>query len=159
MNKIEALPVQDDVSGTEYLMIFIDGQPLDGLLSSVSPEDELFGLVPVLMPWLADEHERAIVWSRFLPKDSVRRRTPVLMCPEHLSLTCTTIVAEVQVLPDAIEWRRVGIDDTPEEDLPDLVGQDVYWVREIPPMRFKPEEYRRVMDVFRAFAVPGQQLH
>lgn len=140
-------------------MIHIDGERLDQLLAQASPEDDLEGLVPVLMPWIEDTAQQTLCWQRFLPSGPVRQRTPVLMCPEHRNLYCTTIIAEVKVEGDTVQWRRLGIDDTPEEDLPELVGQDVYWLRDIGPYEFSRVDYMRMMDAFRRINVPSGTLH
>lgn len=140
-------------------MIHIDGERLDELLAQASPEDELEGLVPVLLPWIEDTAQQTLCWQRFLPKGKTRQRTPVLMCPEHRNLLCTTIVAEVRVDGDTVEWRRLGIDDTPEEDLPGLVGQDVFWLREVGPYEFSRAEYVELMETFRRGSVPSGTLH
>ena len=159
MNSIEAVLRVSSFDEEESLMILIDGTPLDTLLSAASPDDQLEGLVPALLPLTADDQDQSLVWSRFLPADEVRVRAPVLVCPEHRDLFCTTIVAEVRVVGNQVEWRRVGIDDTPEEDLPDLVGQDVYWIPEVGPYVFDRAEYQRLVTAFREQSVPGGTLH
>ena len=159
MNTIQAVLESDSYEGEDYLMIHIDGKPLDAMLAEASPEDQLDGLVPTLRGWMEDDDDRAIVWSRFLPHDETRIRVPVLMCPEHRDLMCTTIVAEVKVLGDKVEWRRVGIDDTPEEDLPELVGQDVFWLQGVGPFEFDRREYVAVMTAFREGSVHSDTLH
>lgn len=159
MNSIQAVLESDSYEGEDYLMIHVDGKPLDVILAEASPEDQLEGLVPTLLGWMQNDTDRAIVWSRFLPNDETRIRVPVLMCPEHRDLMCTTVVAEVRVFGDRVEWRRVGIDDTPEEDLPDLVGQDVYWLQGVGPFEFDRREYMALMTAFREGSVHGGTLH
>ena len=149
MNSIKAVLETESFEGEDYLQIEVDGKRLDALLAEASPEDELGGLVPVLLAWMDDDEDRAIAWERFLPAGDERIRAPVLMCPEHRDLFCTTIVAEVRVDGDKVEWRRLGIDETPEEDLPDLVGQDVFWIQDLGPFTFDRAEYVKVMDAFR----------
>lgn len=140
-------------------MLHIDGKPFDVLLSEASPEDQLEGLIPTLTAAMERDEERELVWRRFLPGNDTRIRAPVLMCPEHMNLFCTTIVAEVRAVGDRIEWRRVGIDDTPEEDLPELVGQDVFWLPDVGPFEFDRSAYLRMMNVFRQGSVQGGTLH
>lgn len=140
-------------------MIVVDGTPLDVLLSAASPEDQLEGLIPALLPQMIDPDDQQLVWSRLLPADGLRVRVPLLMCPEHLDLMCTTIVAEVRAVGAQVEWRRIGIDDTPEDDLPALVGQDVYWIPNVGPFLFERADYVRMMTAFRQGSVPGSTLH
>ena len=159
MNRIEAVLERTSEEEEEHLVIHVDGQPLDVMLSAPGEEDEIEGLVPTLLGWLDDAREKALVWSRILPGDETRIRAPVLMCPEHRDLFCTTIVAEVRAFDDRVEWRRLGIDDTPEEDLPDLVGQDVYWLQDIGPFTFERAQYVRMMNAFRQGSIHGGTLH
>jgi len=143
----------------DSLMIVVDGTPLDVMLSAASPEDQLEGLMPTLLPQMSDSDDRELVWSRVLPENSKRVRLPLLMCPEHLDLMCTIIVAEVCVMGDQIEWRRIGIDETPEEDLPELIGQDVYWFPNVGPFLFDRTEYTRMVAAFRQGLQRGNTLH
>lgn len=159
MNTIQAVLETDSFEDEDYLTIHVDGKPLDVLLSEASPEDQLDGLVPVLLGWMDQDSDRAIVWSRFMPKNDTRIRAPILMCPEHRDLLCTTVVAEVRVSGDTVEWRRVGIDDTPEEDLPDLVGQDVFWLQGVGPFEFDRQEYMTLMNAFRQGSIHAGTLH
>lgn len=159
MNRIQAVLESDSFEDEDYLMIHVDGKPLDLLLSEASPEDQLDGLVPTLLGWMEDDSDREIVWSRFLPEGDARIRAPILMCPEHRDLLCTTIVAEVRVKGNTVEWRRLGIDDTPEEDLPSLVGQDVFWIQGVGPFEFDRKEYVQVMSAFRKGSVHTGTLH
>lgn len=158
MNSIEAV-LERGPEDEEYLSIHIDGEPLDAMLSVPGEQEELEGLVPTLLGWIDDSREQELVWSRILPADATRLRAPVLMCPEHRDLFCTTVVVEVRALDDRVEWRRVGIDDTPEEDLPDLVGQDVYWLQDVGPFTFERSQYVRMMNAFRQGSIHGGTLH
>ena len=65
----------------------------------------------------------------------------------------------MRAFDDRVEWRRLGIDDTPEEDLPDLVGQDVYWLQDIGPFTFERAQYVRMMNAFRQGSIHGGTLH
>ena len=159
MNRIEAVLERASEDEEERLAIHVDGQPLDVMLAVPGEEEELEGLVPTLLGWIDDAHEQALVWERILPSDERRVRAPILMCPEHRDLFCTTVVAEVRAFDDRVEWRRVGIDDTPEEDLPDLVGQDVYWLQDVGPFTFERSQYLRMMNAFRQRSIHGGTLH
>jgi len=159
MNRIEAVLERTSEDEEEYLVIHVDGQPLDVMLSTPGEEDEIEGLVPTLLGWLDDVREQELVWARILPEDATRLRAPVLMCPEHRDLFCTTIVAEVRAYDDHVEWRRLGIDDTPEEDLPEFVGQDVYWLQDVGPFTFERAQYVRMMNAFRQGSIHGSTLH
>jgi len=159
MNRIEAVFERTAEEEEEHLVIHVDGRPLDVMLATPGEEDEIEGLVPTLLGWLDEPREQALVWERILPSDTRRLRVPVLMCPEHRDLFCTTIVAEVRAFDDRVEWRRLGIDDTPEEDLPDLVGQDVYWLQDVGPFTFDRAQYVRMMNAFRQGSIHGGTLH
>ena len=159
MNRIEAVLERASEEEEEHLVIHVDGQPLDAMLSTPGEEDELEGLVPTLLGWLDDKREQALVWERILPENATRIRAPVLMCPEHRDLFCTTVIAEVRATAEQVEWRRIGIDDTPEEDLPELVGQDVYWLQDIGPFTFERSQYVRMMNAFRQGSIHGGTLH
>ncbi|RTQ51408.1 hypothetical protein EJV47_06275 [Hymenobacter gummosus] len=149
MNTITAGRHQTRYAAEPHLHLFIDGQPLDGLLHQYYPDDNFRGLVPTLLSWLDRPQERAVVWARARLHSLRRVKLPLLMCPDDLDLSCTVIAAEVIVEDDLVHWPRLGWDATTSHDPVDSC-REVTWLPRIPAFAFDRREYQRCLDAFAA---------
>ena len=131
----------------EHLLLFLDDEPLDVLLVKLTQQDYLDGLIPTLLGW-QDERETALVLERIVPPPGGTTRPPVLMCPDDADFSCTTIVVEAVGHPEYVEWRRIGLDQTPDRAVTSRVGESVDWFDGVGPFRFAREEYEAVVAAF-----------
>ena len=135
----------------KHLVLLVDGDPLDVLLSREIPTiEDIEGLIPTLLDWLSDDKEQALVWDRALPPEGTRANFPVLMCPDDLDLWCTVIVVEVESSAEKVTWRRFGIDATDfQSDSRAKCGDGVKWAAGPGPFVFQRDVYEECLDVFR----------
>jgi hypothetical protein len=152
MNQIIARNATSEYSkGTEHLNIFIDEKPLDEIADNKKPDYKLKGLVPTLLDWLDNPNERKLVWERILPEEGQTTYVPVLMCPDDVDLSCTTIIAEAERKGETIFWHKLGIDFSrgDYENYPNYIGTTVEWFENIEPMEFRLSQYELMLDEFR----------
>lgn len=137
----------------EYLALFVDGQPLDGLLDTLVPGESLGGLIPAfhVEPLMG---EVRVVLSRFMPSPGAISIAPVLVCPEDLDFCCSLVVAEVACEHDQVRWIRVGYDLSMWRPDPEFVGEHVRWFGRCPPFVFRRESYAAVLAQFAAAISP-----
>jgi len=146
MNRIEANLVRSEFVPEPHLAILIDGEPLDRLLDSFC--SGLLGLIPAWLDWMYDAAEQRVAHDRMrLPSDG-HIIAPVLICPDDLDFSCTTVVAEVRATETFVEWTRLGLNRTESSD-PEEIGGDVGWLEGVGPMRFPRAEYESCVDAFR----------
>src|SRR5262249_53769428 len=125
VNRLEVIDAASKYVSQPHKILALDGVPLDVLLDTARPQDNLLGLVPTLIDCLDDLTERELVWQRILPPIGQPAIAPVLMCPDDLDLWCTVVVAEVVAEESVVLWRRIGLDVSKPEDMPRSVGTAV----------------------------------
>ena len=144
MNKIQVINKKSKFSGEiEHEIIVIDNTPLDEILHNYYPEDNILGLIPVIVDWLSDPREQKLVLNRFYSNDE-STMLPVLMCPDDCDLWCTIILVEVLITDDCIIWSRFGFDKSNRENLIkgfECIGTNVRWIESVTPMTFDKLEY------------------
>ena len=157
MNSIRADSLKTKYCNDVHLVICIDGQPLDQLISVHTPGSfAVEGLVPTLLDWLWDPRERAVVWSRTLPDFGGRATLPILRCPDDCDLGCTVVVTEVHVTETQVTWQRFGFDrPTPSDLAPHSVGDEVEWIAGVGPFTFSRMAYEKCLDMFRELHKSG----
>ncbi|MGV3599166.1 MAG: hypothetical protein ACO1PI_14975 [Bacteroidota bacterium] len=133
----------------EHLAITINDETLDVYIDEFYPEEEYLGLIPTLLPVYADEKEYQMVLDRILPKEGKTTLAPVLMCPEDLDLSCTTIVAQAKTQGDYVIWEKLGLDISGGENFPEGIGTKVQWLGQIKPIYFKKSEYVECLAEFK----------
>jgi hypothetical protein len=133
----------------EHLLLLVDEEPLDVLLQRLVPVCSLEGLMPALLGG-EDDRETTVVRARAIPAPGLTTRAPLLICPDDLDFSCTTIIAEAVGTEDFVEWRRVGLDRTPSSSDPERVGTVVEWFGEVGPYLFSRVEYEAAIDSFGA---------
>jgi hypothetical protein len=143
MNTIEAAKYQPPYLDFEYRMLWVDGKPLDELLLESLPQEPLLGLVPSITMRHVDDKELESVIERILPGVGDVEVAPVLFCPDCGDFACNTLVTEVEVNGDTVIWRRLGLDQTPAENLP-LIGVEVKWYDGIGPFQFDKKRMKIV---------------
>lgn len=130
----------------EHDCLTIDGVALDVMLYELYPNEELLGLVPVIVEWLSFEEEKRLVRSRYHSSEKMQI-LPVLMCPDDCDLYCTLIVAEVMLEDEEIIWNRIGIDITNLTNSIEEVGKEVQWLELMPALRFKKTDYYNELNL------------
>lgn len=147
MNRIQAKFRRSKYSYQSFLVINVDGVPLDKILDTLYPEKKLMGLVPTMLDWLEDTKERAVVWHRI--ESEQRQVVPILMCPDDVDLWCTVVNVEVEKTEKSVKWLRIGIDIGDTVNMPDSIGSSVAWLDKIQPMEFERNEYENVVSEFK----------
>jgi hypothetical protein len=94
VNKIEVASMKSEYCKVEHHNIVIDDTPLDILLHSYYPANQLLGMIPTIIDWLDNPKEKELIKERFNSADSAFV-LPILMCPDDCDLWCTVIVADV----------------------------------------------------------------
>lgn len=136
----------------EHLAITINDETLDVYIDEFYPNEEYLGLVPTMLPVIDDEEQAALVWERILPAKGKFAFAPVLMCPEDLDLTCTTLMVKVVVEEDYVVWEKFGIDITDDDDFPQSLGKKQHWLSHLKPLYFDKNEYMACIDAFKQLA-------
>ena len=157
MNSIHAKLLKTKYGGDAHLVICLDDQPLDQLVAARTPGSFASeGLVPTLLDWVYDPRERAVIWSRALPRLGDRAMLPVLMCPDDSDFSCTIVVTEVHARESDVIWERLGFDrsDRPDVDA-SSVGDQVEWIDGLGPFRFQREPYEECLNEFRKLHKQG----
>ncbi len=69
----------------------------------------ILSLVPA-QGWLIDEQENKTAWELLKTTEDQSSSTivPLLICPDDLDLTCTTLVVEQVQMDSKIIWKRFG---------------------------------------------------
>jgi hypothetical protein len=132
----------------EHLAITVDDETLDVMLDEFYPEDNFLGLIPTLLPIIDDEEQTQLVWDRIQPTGTKPKMVPMLMCPEDLDLTCTTLIVKVIPHGDYIIWEKFGMDVTDDDNFPQSLGNKVEWLTKIKPVYFKRDEYMACIAEF-----------
>lgn len=132
----------------EHLAITVDDETLDVMLDEFYPEDNFLGLIPTLLPIIDDEEQAQLVWDRIQPTGTKPKMVPMLMCPEDLDLTCTTLIVKVIPQGDYIIWEKFGMDITDDDKFPQSIGNKVEWLTKIKPVYFKRGEYMACIAEF-----------
>lgn len=88
INKIEVVPMKSEYCDYEHHTIVVDDTPLDVLLHSHYPSNNLLGMIPTIIDWLNDPKEKELITERYnsVSKDIV---LPVLICPDDCDMCCT----------------------------------------------------------------------
>jgi hypothetical protein len=155
MNRICAAKRKSPFSPDEHLDIVVDGVSLSEALTGVFPEETVRGLVPCLLPWHESPEgarELEISIERFLPPPGRTTNAPILMCPDDLDFSCTTVIAEVQNAYDCIRWNRVGLNESDALKLPEAVGNPTQWMDGFGGWSFDISDYQAVLEAFRVLS-------
>jgi hypothetical protein len=149
MNKIQGILDKSDYEGYyDYVNFFIDDFWLDEKLEELYPGNLYKGLIPTLSYWMNREDERNLVWKRIIPDENEVKVCPILMCPDDLDFSCTTIVAEIQNYGTYIQWKRLGINEAISWEA-DTVGTQVRWLELFPKFDFEKTDYIRMLENFK----------
>ncbi|AFH61321.1 hypothetical protein ACVNS2_11840 [Paenibacillus caseinilyticus] len=143
VNKIEVVLMKSTYCEVEHQTIVIDGIPLDLLLHSQYPSDNLVGMIPTIVDWVDDSRQKELLKERF-NSEGKEIVLPVLMCPDDCDLWCTVIVANVVKIDEFIIWKQIGIDMITRDELLmgyDGIGSKVNWLDKIHPMTFQETQY------------------
>ncbi|HYG17016.1 MAG TPA: hypothetical protein VEC12_14760 [Bacteroidia bacterium] len=133
----------------EHLAIVINDELLDVIIDEEYPEENFLGLIPTLLPVIPSREEQDLVWERFKPEPGKPKMVPVLMCPEDLDLSCTTLIIKVIDFGEYIIWEKFGMDISGANGYPQSLGSRVEWLKKIKPMYFKKEQYMEMLEAFR----------
>ncbi|TDX44397.1 XRE family transcriptional regulator [Orenia marismortui] len=106
MDNIEA-KVVNTKPGYDELTIFINGKPIDMLLSELTENDYLLGLYPAWGNDLLWKNESKLVWE-LIDKSKGTYNVPILLCPDDLDLSCTIICAKVKKEKQIVYWEKIG---------------------------------------------------
>lgn len=155
MNRIEAAPVRTKFASEPHLAILVDGEPLDELLHRVCPDLDLSGLIPAWLDRMIDDSDQQVARDRMAPPAEGRLRVLLLICPDDLDFSCSTVIADVIASEAEVEWTCLGLDRT-ESHSSDDIGRDVEWFNEVGPMRFARSEYDACVAAFRAEQAKAQ---
>src|SRR6185436_9122893 len=102
------------------------GLPLDFHVDRAYPDGDLTGLIPSLLGWFHRKEDGVVPWKCILPGIGCTSIAPILICPDDLDYSCTTIVVEIAAEEEEIRWERFGFDASPPRELV------CTWVRWIP---------------------------
>jgi hypothetical protein len=95
-----------------FPILAIDDLPLNQWMNQfMELKDDLsiLSLVPA-QGWLIDEPENKAAWTLLKTTDDQCSSAivPLLICPDDLDLTCTTLVVEQVQMDSKIIWKRFG---------------------------------------------------
>lgn len=127
MNHIEARVELREHPPRPRLAVYLDGMALDLLVEQLSGEKPQFGLMPIFDDSLSRVEERAIVWTRILPRVGRTTIAPVLVCASDADFCSWVVMAEVESRRDEILWRRFGFEVSPDCGVASL-GSEMQWI-------------------------------
>lgn len=132
-------------------ILLINGEPLDHVLNEYYPDDFLLGLIPPIIDWMNVDEEAKLVEQIYDSADELKI-LPILMCPDDCDLSCTIIVAEIEMTSDLMKWNRIGIDQgNPKEWIEKgrFLEAGIEWLDQVPVMTFKREDYKSLEKVYK----------
>lgn len=140
MNRLKAVLQESKFCSEPHLIVLLDEERLDAIISRASNDEMNEGLVTALDRCFADPVEFQLVWARILPEEHQLTRVPVLVCPDDLDFYCTVVIAEVFAGTETITWTRLGFDGS---DLPPVenIGSEVTWIKDLGPFVFRRTDY------------------
>ena len=138
----------------EHLSIYINGVRLDEIISKVN--ERYLGLIPAWLDYYDKDLESSINERKYvLEKTKLSEEIkilPILLCPEDFDFSCTVIVVEVILRENMVIWNRFGVDITPfdedEKELPQYIGKEVVWIKEIDSFKFSRRRYLHCVEQF-----------
>ena len=148
MNQIETKLGHSKFVPESHLLIKIDGESLDAILSDRFPDSNLEGLVPTTLNWLQSAEEQDEVWRRFGQRKSGSVLIPILCCPDDLDFSCTLIVVDAKFDTDTVYWLQFGFDTTSFDHLPGGVCSSVDWFDGVGPFVFDRDQYETMARRF-----------
>lgn len=149
MNKIQGILDKSDYEGyTPFINFYIDNISLGAKLEKLYPNNMYKALIPTLVFWMERKDEQEVVWKRILPNENETSICPILMCPDDNDFSCTLIVAEIINFGSYIQWRKIGLDKTNENEA-EKVGSVVEWFDKIDEMNFEKADYLLMLDKFK----------
>lgn len=138
----------------EHLFLFVDGERLDQLICRLLADKSYLDLMPSWLDYYPDgqdfQRAREYVWRQSRLDDGVKQ-LPILICPDDLDFSCTTIVVEVVPKADGVIWNRFGQDTTGH---PNYIGESVRWLPGIGPFEFKKSDYLSCMEALNNYPHP-----
>lgn len=123
----------------------LNGMPLDEWVDLHNDEMRFLGMVPALGN-LLDPEDAELAWARMVPLLGQSLLAPLLICPEHQSLSCGVLVVEVLRLPGEFVWRRFGLNAYSAECPSDPA--DVRWLEGFKPLSLTTEAYLQALAPF-----------
>lgn len=148
MNRIEVKLGNSKFVPDAHLLITIDGESLDTIVSNRFPGSNLEGLVPTTLNWLESTDEQDEVWRRFGKRQAGNVLVPILCCPDDLDFTCTLVVVDAKFDNDTVHWLQFGFDETSFDRLPVDVGSSVDWFDGVGPYVFERHQYETMARQF-----------
>jgi hypothetical protein len=145
MNHLKAVLQASKFSSEPHLVVLLDEEPLDAIISRASNDAFNQGLVSALDRCFFNPEESQLVWSRILPEAHQVTRVPFLVCPDDLDFYCTVVIAEVFAETETITWTRLGFDGS---DLPPVenIGTEVTWIKDLGPFVFRRTDYMAFLE-------------
>lgn len=135
----------------EHLFLFVDGERLDQLISRLLADKAYLDLLPSWLDYYShikdSQRAKEYVWRNSSLDDGLKH-LPVLICPDELDFSCTTIVAEVIPEGDRVIWNRFGQDTTGH---PNYIGESVHWFPNIGPFVFDKADYLSCLEALKNF--------
>jgi hypothetical protein len=148
-----------DIAPSKYIAephptVNIDGVSLDRYIYQLTQEQAVLGLIPTWLGWMIDQREQRYVWqqSQLSANPTI---LPILICPDDLDFSCTTLSAEVVLQSnDIVVWQKIGYDfsDFQLQNNPVSVDVNIEWITAIPPLYFNKASYQKVYRSFRQTA-------
>ena len=139
MNSIASENCASEFIKEPHWQLVIDGKTLDRILHEIRDGDGLLGLVPAV-DFLYDSEERRIARDLACDFSNGSRRVPLLICPDDLDFSCTTIIVDACFSNSRVEWKRIGV-SIAEPLGPESVYEEVSWYQNIPMFAFSREAY------------------
>lgn len=146
--------------GAEVSQLFVNGRSLPEALAQATGIGEYSTSVPSWLCWPEGATDGSSIGR------DVRSRTeltlepsgrpsqlPILLCPDDLDFSCTTIVVEVSATDEVVTWRRFGIDEAPfrvDRWRAGSLDGPVRWFDSSPTYRFEGAAYRACVGGFNA---------
>ncbi|MBA9087892.1 hypothetical protein FHR92_004385 [Fontibacillus solani] len=134
----------------EHPIILVDGISLDKIIDEQYPDRFFLGLIPTIVDWMTLRKEAYLVQRRFNTSQGIHI-LPILMCPDDCDLTCTLIVAEVEVSEKLVKWKRIGVDTSRYDEscvYEEYIGTEVEWLDKIPELIFRKEDYEQLNIIY-----------
>jgi len=130
--------------------MMIDNVQLDELISKISIEGHVNGLVSTLLNgWMHNKEESEIIWNRIKLEPNEITMVPILMCLDDCDFSCTIIIAEMILKNEKVYINKLGIDETSTSSSePNTVGKNVSWIKDLGSYVFDQIEFENCIEEF-----------
>jgi len=143
MNRLEIIGVKSiyPLYTDSYDEIVIDGSSLDTIFDRMLPGNNISGLVSPVGGWLIDKIDELYFWNRITQDGVGLFICPLLICPDDMDYSCTTVMVRIRVEEEFVFWPECGIRVEYTWRKYKLMNQGISWSAIAHPLKFKRAEY------------------